>query len=107
LGLENGKQKDLTRLERKYAYGIDSQEELEQNKFRVFLVALKDLEIIVEKMNGSFEAVVSINGKQSILERVYIEFQERWTGLPKVLYIDLFGWTKERGFSIRERVIPK
>jgi len=105
--LENGKNQELTLLERQYAYGIDSQEELEQNKFRVFLVALKDREVIVEKMNGSFGAVVSINGKQSILERVYIESQERWTGLPKVLYIDLFGWTKGRGFPIRERIIPK
>jgi hypothetical protein len=105
--LGNGKHQELTLLERKYAYGIDSQEEIEQNKFRVFLVALKDREVIVEKMNGSFGAVVSINGKQSILERVYIESQERWTGLPKVLYINLFGWTKERGFPIRERIIPK
>jgi hypothetical protein len=105
--LGNGKHQELTLLERKYAYGIDSQEEIEQNKFRVFLVALKDREVIVEKMNGSFGAVVSINGKQSILERVCIESQERWTGLPKVLYINLFGWTKERGFPIRERIIPK
>jgi hypothetical protein len=105
--LGNGKHQELTLLERKYAYGIDSQEEIEQNKFRVFLVALKDREVIVEKMNGSFGAVVSINGKQSILERVYIESQERWTGLPKVLYINLFGWTKERGFPIRERIILK
>jgi Domain of unknown function (DUF4833) len=105
--LENGQQQELTLIERKCAYGIDSQEELEQNKFRVFLVALKDREIIVEKMNGSFGAVVSINGEQSILERVYIESQERWTSLPKVLYIDLFGWTKERGFPVRERIKPK
>jgi len=105
--LENGGQEELTLIERKYAYGIDSQEKLEQNKFRVLLVALKDREIIVEKINGSFRAVVSINGVQSILEKVYIESKERLTGLPNVLYIDLFGWTKGRGFPTRERIIPK
>lgn len=105
--LENGGQEELTLIERKYAYGIDSQEKLEQNKFRVLLVALKDREIIVEKINGSFRAVVSINGAQSILEKVYIESKERLAGLPKVLYIDLFGWTKGKSFPMRERIIPK
>jgi len=52
--LENGKKEDLTLIERKYAYGIYSQEKLEQNKFRVLLVVLKNREIIVERMNGSF-----------------------------------------------------
>ena len=105
--LENGQQEELTLIERKYAYGIGSQEKLEQNKFRVLLVALKDREIIVEKINGSFRAVVSINGIQSILEKVYIESKERLVGLPTVLYIDLFGWTKGKGFPMRERIILK
>ena len=105
--LENGGQEELTLIERKYAYGIDSQEKLEQNKFRVLLVALKDREIIVEKINGSFRAVVSINGKQSILEKIYVESKARLTGLPMILYIDLFGWTKGKGFPMRERIIPK
>jgi hypothetical protein len=105
--LENGGQEELTLIERKYAYGIDSQEKLEQNKFRVFMVALKDREIIVEKINGSFRAVVFINGQQSILEKVYIESKERSMGLPKVLYIDLFGWTNGKGSPMRERIIRK
>ena len=105
--LENGGQEELTLIERKYAYGIDSQEKLEQNKIRVLMVALKDREIIVEKINGSFRAVVFINGKQSILEKVYIESKQRLTGLPKVLYIDLFGRTKGKDSPLRERIIPE
>ena len=105
--LENGGQEEFTLIERKYAYGIYSQEKLEKNKFRVLLVVFKNREIIVERVNGSFGAVVSINGKQSILERIYIESKERVTGLPKVLYIDLFGWDKEKGFPMKERIIPK
>ncbi len=105
--LENGRQKELTLIERKYAYGIDSQEKLEQNKFRVLMVALKDREVIVEKINGSFRALVFINGVQSILEKVYIESKERLGGLPKVLYIDLFGWTKGKGFPMRERIVAE
>jgi hypothetical protein len=51
--------------------------------------------------------MVSINGTESILEKIYIKSEEKRTGVPKVLYIDLFGWTKETGIPIRERIVPK
>ena len=105
--LENGRQQDLNTLERKYAYGIDSHEKLEKNRFRLLLIALKDREIIVEKMKGSFKAIVAIGGKTSILERVYVESKERLAGLPRVLYIDLFGHSKETGLPMNERIVPK
>jgi hypothetical protein len=105
--LENGRQRDLNLIQRRFAYGIDSYEKLDKNRFRVVFVALKDREVIVEKMEGSFKAIVAINGKPSVLERVYVESRERVTGLPRVLYVDLFGRTKETGSPINERIVPK
>ena len=105
--LENGRHEELNPIERGYAYGIVHQERLDQNKFKVILAGLKGLEIIVERMNDSFKAMVSINGMESILERIYIKSEDRSTGLPKVLYIDLFGRTKQTGLPIRERIAPK
>jgi hypothetical protein len=105
--LENGRQEQLNPIEREYAYGIVRQERLDQNKFKVILAGLKGLEIIVERMNDSFKAMVSINGMESILEKIYIKSEDKLTGLPKVLYIDLFGRTKQTGLPIRERIAPK
>jgi hypothetical protein len=105
--LENGRREELNPIEREYAYGIVYQEKLDENKFKVILAGLKRLEIIVERMNDSFKAMVFINGRESILERIYIKSVEKRTGLPKVLYIDLFGRTKETGLPIRERIAPK
>jgi hypothetical protein len=105
--LENGRQRDLNLIQRTFAYGIDSYEKLEKNKFRVVLVALKDREVIVEKMEDSFRAIVAINGKPSVLERVYVESRERLIGLPRVLYIDLFGRNMETGLPVNERIVPK
>jgi hypothetical protein len=105
--LEDGKREELSRVEKMYAYGIVHQEKLDQNRVKVILAGLQGLEIIVERMNDSFKAMVSINGRKSILEKVYIKSEEKRTGLPKVLYIDLFGKTKETGFPIRERIVPK
>ena len=73
--------------------GIVHQEKLDENKFKVILAGRKDLEIIVERMNDSSKAMVSINGRESILEKIYIKSEEKRTGLPKILYIDLFGTT--------------
>ena len=92
--LENGRRQELNPIERKYAYGIIRQEKLDKNRFKVIVAGLKSLEIIVERMNDSFKAVVSINGRESILEKIYVGSEEKLTGLPRVLYIDLFGRTK-------------
>ena len=105
--LENGRHEELNRIEKEYAYGIARQEKLGQNKFRVILAGLKGVEIVVEKLNDSFKATVPIRGKESILEKIYIKSEEKSIGLPKVLYIDLFGRTKETGFPIRERIAPR
>jgi len=105
--LENGTQRDLNLIQRKFAYGIDSYEKLQNDKLRVFFVALKEREVIVEKTEGSFRAITAINGKPSVLERVYVESREGWTGLPRVLYVDLFGRNKETGLPINERIVPK
>jgi hypothetical protein len=105
--LENGRREELNPIEREYVYGIVRQEKLDENKVKVILAGLKKLEIIVERMNDSFKATVSINGRQSILEKIYIRSEEKPTGTPKVLYIDLFGRAKETGFPIRERITPK
>lgn len=102
--LKNGRQEKLNLMQRKYAYGIDSQDKLEKNKFRILLVALKDREIIVERINGSYKAVVSIGGKNSILEKVYVKSKERLIGVPKVLYVDLFGVDTQTSLPIKERI---
>ncbi len=105
--LADGMQRDLNLIQRKFAYGIDSYQKLEKNKVKVFLAALKDRELIVEKKEGIFRAITAINGKASILERVYVESRERWTGLPQVVYVDLFGRNKETGSLVSERMLPK
>jgi len=104
--LENGGQRDLNLIQRRLAYGIDSYEKLEKNKFRVVFVALKGREVIVEKMEGSFRAITAINGKPSVLERVYVESREGVIGFPRVLYVDLFGRTRETGCLLMNGSFP-
>jgi hypothetical protein len=105
--LENGKREELNSIERKYAYGVIRQEKLDKGKFKVILAAFKSWEIIVERVNDSFKAVVSINGRESILQRIYINSEETRVGFPRVLYVELFGRIKETGLPVRERIAPR
>jgi hypothetical protein len=105
--LEKGGQEELTPIERKYAYGVVRQEKLDKDRFKVILAAFKGWEIIVERINDSFKAVISINGKESILQKIYIKSEETKAGFPRVLYVELFGRIKETGLPIKERIAPK
>ena len=104
--LENGENEELNAIEKKYGYGIKSQERLGKNRFGVYLVALKDRKITVEKIGNSYKAVISIEGKPCILEKIFIGTKERKVGLPKVLYVDLFGRTRHRSVPVNERISP-
>jgi len=105
--LENGRREELNLIEKKYAYGIVRQEKLDKDKLKVVLAAFKGWEIIVERINNSFKAVISINGIESILQKIYIKSEETTAAVPRVLYVELFGRTKETGLPIKERIFPK
>ena len=104
--LENGRREELNSIERKYGYGIVRQERLDKDKFKIVLAAFKSMEIIVERINDSFKAVIDINGRESILQKIYIKSEETWAGFPKVLYVDLFGRIKDTGLPIKQRITP-
>lgn len=103
--LQDGSREQLTPFQR-FAYGIASQVKVAKDKFKVMLVALKDREFMVERIGGSFKAVLSINGKQSVLEKVYVKIDEKSTGIPKVLYIDLFAKATQTNLPVKERIMP-
>jgi len=105
--LANGQKEELNIVESKQAYGIEHKEKLGENKFRILLAALKDRNIIVQKMKGDYKAVVQINGESSILEKVYVESEEQTVGLPRVHYVDLLGRSLRTNRPIRERIVPK
>jgi len=105
--LENGKRSDLNFIQATLAYGIESQERLGENRYRIVVVAMKDRKIMIEKSAAGYRAIVLISGKESVLEKIYVESEERMLGLPKVHYVDLFGRNLETDVSVKERIIPQ
>jgi len=102
--LENGETKTLNALENQLAYGVRSQTRLGTNRYVINLAALKTRDIIVERVGDDYKAILFIDGVQSYLEKVYVESEERWSGLPKVHYVDVFGSTVNTNTPVKERL---
>ncbi len=102
--LENGETSDLSHVQKKYAYGIESQERLEHNRYEIVLTAFTERKLTVKKTDNGYKAFVLINGKETVLERIYVESREGFAGLPKVLYVDLFGRDGQTALPVTERI---
>lgn len=102
--LENGKKEELGSFDKKLAYGVKLLEKANKDSARVSIAGIKKKEIIVEKIENHYRAVIMINGKESVLERVYIKSRDPKIGLPTVLFADFFGKTKAEGISVTQRI---
>jgi hypothetical protein len=102
--LENGETEALNMLENRLVYGVHSQRKLGTNRYLINLAAMKTRDIIVERVGDDYKASLLIDGVQSYLEKVYVESEERWSGLPKVHYVDVFGSTVNTNTPVKERL---
>ncbi len=103
--MENGRKEKLTKLERKFGYGIKKLTRLEKGIFRITLASTKDRFITVKKIGEMYRATIMINGVESLFEKAYIKSHEAVAGLPHVDFVDLFGKTMTEGRSVRERIV--
>lgn len=104
--LENGETRGLSHIQREFAYGIKFQRRLEKDRYEIVLTAFKGRKITVQKTDDGYEALVLIDGQEGILERVYVESRERLFGLPRVLFVDLFGRDGRTDLPLTERIFP-
>ncbi|NIM97435.1 MAG: DUF4833 domain-containing protein [candidate division Zixibacteria bacterium] len=104
--LENGERAELSLIQRTDAYGIESQERLGHNQYRIILSGLAEREITVQRTDEGYRAFVLIDGREGILERIYVECVEGLLGFPKVIHVDLFGRDGRSAFPVTERILP-
>lgn len=102
--LEDGRREDLSGIERGHAYGVVLRERQGREKILISVVSLKVKEITVEKIGQGYAALIPIDGKECILERVYLKSHDLPLGLAVVEYIDFFGKTREGGHPVSEHV---
>ena len=105
--LENGKREELGLVDRTFAYGILFQGKAVNGGESFSIAALKKIHFRIETISKEYKAVASINNRDMIIERIYVNSKEHYLGLPKVVYVDIYGWTREGNIPVKERLLPE
>ena len=102
--LENGQREELNSIERARGYGVVVGERKGKEVARISVVSLKTRKITVEKTGPKYVALMLINGRECVLERIFIKSHDLIFGLPVVEYIELFGKPMEEGRPVTEHI---
>ena len=103
---EDGRREKLSWIEKKEAYGFTIKPDPSVNGYKMTLVAAPEQQIIVKKEKGAVRAEAVIDGRPSVLEKMYINASEGVLG-PKVQYIEVYGKDLQTGKERREKMAPK
>jgi hypothetical protein len=105
--LQNGETKELSAIQGMLAYGIESQKRLGDGLSEIVLTAFKKRKITIRKTYHGYKAFAKIDGRECILERIYIEPEEGVIGPPKVIFVDIFGRDTQTNLPTTERLLPE
>lgn len=100
---EGTRTESLTFLDRKMAFGVKIVSTAEDEAV-VHLTAYKDLKIRLCKRQGKWVGVVTINGHEIILQKMFAQMKSSIR--PKCEYVDVYGTDAASGQKRRERITP-
>ena len=100
---EQGQVAQLTALQRKLAYGLQSRE-LEKGKFELRFVSYHKLPLYLVTSAKNNYVYAHIQQRQLILNRIFVRVKSGSLNLPKVVYIELNGKDAETGEVLNHRI---
>jgi hypothetical protein len=102
---EQGKYKELTGIERRFAYGVKCKA-LENGEFEIRLVAYKKLPLYLKRseIDNKYKIYIKDEGKDLLLKRVFVRVNGGSFWFPKVEYIDLITVNSASGIEILKRI---
>ena len=104
---ENGKQQELSYIQRKLAYGLKTKK-LGQDTYEVKFVshAKKTLYLRRSPQDNQYRVYTTINRQECILERIFVRIEGGSFWVPNVLYVDMIGRNALTGQEITGRIEP-
>ncbi|MCX5683455.1 MAG: DUF4833 domain-containing protein [Planctomycetota bacterium] len=103
---EDGRRKELNGIEKALAYGFDIKPDPTVSGYRMTMVAAPERAITVKKAGSAVRAELVIDGRPSVLEKMYINASDG-PFLPEVHYIELYGKDLQTGEDRFEKVLPQ
>ena len=104
---EHGERKDLSFIQRKFAYGLTA-EKLATDKYELKFAAYSKVRfyLLRSPTDKAFHAYATIGGKQLQLERVFLRIEGGTFWVPNVKYIEFKGLNTATREPTVERVLP-
>ena len=102
---EKDKYKDLTNIEKKFAYGVKCRA-LGNGIYEIRLAAYQKIPMYLMKAEGDqkYRIYIRDEGKNLLLKRIFVKVNGGSFWFPKVQYIDLFTVSSETGLEILKRI---
>lgn len=97
--------KELTAIEKKFAYGIQSKP-IGDDEYEIRLVAYKKMPMYLKKseIDNRYHIYIKDEGKDLLLKRVFVRVNGGSFWFPKVQYIDLITTNSTTGIEILKRI---
>jgi phosphatidylglycerophosphate synthase len=102
---ENKEKKELNYIQRKFAYGIES-EAIGNDRYKLNFVSYKKLPLMLAKstVDNKYHVYVTANNKNIQLERIFLRVEGGTFWVPNVKYVELKGINPVNGATVVERI---
>ncbi|HEX8349622.1 MAG TPA: DUF4833 domain-containing protein [Hymenobacter sp.] len=102
---EGGEHKDLSFIQRKFAYGLTAKK-LAPDKYELKFAAYDKVRFFLMKssVDKAFHVFAAFTSKQIVLTRVYLRIEGGTFWVPNVRYIEFKGWNAATHEPVVERV---
>ena len=102
---EGGDKKDLSYIQRKFAYGLDTKA-LGNDQYELRFVSHKKIPFYLMKSNEDkkYHAYVTVNNKKIEIERIFLRIEGGSFWLPNVKYVEIKGTNTATDAAITERI---
>lgn len=104
---ENGQRKELSFIQRKFAYGIQSKQ-LKTGGHEIRLVSYPTVPLYLSKSSSDnqYHIYTQIDRKRAILDRIFVRIDGGSLLIPNVKYVEIAGKDADTGKSLAQRLIP-
>ena len=102
---ENQAKKELSYIQKKFAYGIDSKK-TGKDQFELRFVSHKKLPLYLTKSteDKKYHVYVTINNKKLLLDRIFVRIEGGSFWIPNVKYVELRGVNQANDTLVTERI---
>lgn len=104
---EGGQKKELSYIQRVFAYGIKSQM-LGKDSYKLHFVSYKKrpLYLMRSPKDNQYRVYTTINNQQAILNRIFIKVDGGTFWSPNVVYMEMKGVDEQTGKEVMQRFKP-